>query len=606
MSIQSNFPNLQPSLLLDFANTKQLDNRVTFTRSTPAVYYDGKTTAMAEQNLLLQSQTFNSASWTQDNATLTGSQTAPDGTSTAWLITDNSTNSDHRIYQIDFPSSSGAYTIFSVYLKNGTRQYALIRLQKSLDTAGIIVDLSAGTIASTGGNAYFSSSITSVGNGWYRCVIVGSGLLNGNVVVALSNTASYGANIQYVGSGQTIYAWGAQAEVRNTPSATAYTPTTTQAITNYIPVLLSAGGNQARFDHNPTTGESLGLLIEEQRTNNALNSQNFNNWTKYNCTVNNAAIISPSGSLDGNKLISSATTNGQTIEASNATFVSGSIYTLSVYAKAGEYRYIQMSLPSFVTTQYVNADLVSGTINGGSYISASITSVGNGWYRISFSFTSSYSGATVAASISLQTTVNPARGTSITGDGFSGFYIWGAQQELGAFASSYIATTSASATRTADDASMTGTNFSSWYNQGEGSIVASYYINVTSGNRYVVSLDKDSNNYVEIAGNTPSNNTILYNRSFGTLDVSITGSSNVSLVSRNILASTVKTNDFALCLNGTMQGTDTNAILSSNLASLEIGRYNEGSAGGYFNGRISKIAYYPIRLSNTNLQALTS
>jgi len=196
--------------------------------------------------------------------------------------------------------------------------------------------------------------------------------------------------------------------------------------------------------------------------------------------------------------------------------------------------------------------------------------------------------------------------TTYTGDGTSGIYIWGAQLEAGSFATSYIATTSASATRTADAASMTGTNFSSWYNQAEGSIVASYYIDVTSGNRYVISLDKDNNNYVEIAGNTPSNNTILYNRSSGTLDVSITGASNVNLVSRNILASTVKTNDFALCLNGTMQGTDTNAILSPNLASLEIGRYNEGSAGGYFNGRISKIAYYPLRLSNTNLQALTS
>ena len=66
MAIQSNFPSVRPSLLLDFASTKQLDSRITYTRASTASFYNGVTTAMAEQNLLLQSQTFNT-SWNASN-----------------------------------------------------------------------------------------------------------------------------------------------------------------------------------------------------------------------------------------------------------------------------------------------------------------------------------------------------------------------------------------------------------------------------------------------------------------------------------------------------------------------------------------------------------
>jgi hypothetical protein len=58
MAIASLYPTIKPSLNLDFANTKLLDSRITFTRSTTATYYDGVTTAVAEQNLLLRSQDY--------------------------------------------------------------------------------------------------------------------------------------------------------------------------------------------------------------------------------------------------------------------------------------------------------------------------------------------------------------------------------------------------------------------------------------------------------------------------------------------------------------------------------------------------------------------
>ena len=101
MSIQANFPNLKPTLLLDFANTKQLDNRVTFTRSTPAVYYDGKTTAMAEQNLILQSQTIGNAGWLLVNTALVSDAgVAPDGTTTADQLTFGSGKCESVIHDV--------------------------------------------------------------------------------------------------------------------------------------------------------------------------------------------------------------------------------------------------------------------------------------------------------------------------------------------------------------------------------------------------------------------------------------------------------------------------------------------------------------------------
>jgi hypothetical protein len=579
MSIQSNFPNLKPSLLLDFANTKQLDNRITFTRSTPACHYDGKTTAMAEQNLLLQSQTFSPANWIIDNVTLTGSQTAPDGTSTASLITDNSTNSDHRIYQLDFPSSEGAYTIFSVYLKNGTRQYALIRLQKASVTAGIMVDLSAGTIASSGGNGYYASSITSVGGGWYRCVIVGSGLLNGNVVVALSNTSSYGANITYVGSGQTIYAWGAQAEVRNTPSATAYTPTTTQPITNYIPVLLTAGGNQARFDCNPTTGESLGLLIEEQRTNiclysGAIGTGNWGGLSPSIVAIPNTAVA-PNGTVTATQLILASGGGGYYV-TTGQTITIGQPYTLSCWMR----------------TDTGTKTIGIGGVNGFSNGSCTVTTT---WQRFTFTGTSAngfeYFGFD----------------NRITGGSTSGFvYVWGYQVEAASFATSYIATTSASATRTADVTQMTGTNFSSWFNNAQGTFVATVSAGTVSntGARVLKISDTDSNRLIDfyINGSTSAQAIYSYQNGITSANYPVGTIS----TSKYLTAVSYATGNISALINGGSVTTSTSAVVSSVANSTFSIGYDPISGANQISRPIAKIAYYPIQVTSANLQALTS
>ena len=71
--------------------------------------------------------------------------------------------------------------------------------------------------------------------------------------------------------------------------------------------LRTAGINEARFDHSPLTLESLGLLVEEARTNLLLRSEEFDNasWTKTRSSVTANAITAPDRTLTGDKLIDS-------------------------------------------------------------------------------------------------------------------------------------------------------------------------------------------------------------------------------------------------------------------------------------------------------------
>ena len=277
MSIASLYPSINPSLLLDFANVKRLDPRITFTRTTTATYYDGVTTAKAEENLLTNSAAFTPFTTTGSSLTA-NSTTAPDGTSTAYTLTEDTANSTHRLNWGSPPSGSAG--ALSVYAKaNSAGRYLYISTYTTAARIAIFDLSGAGTV--TQSNASSTATITSIGNGWYRCsVSVNETVTYLEFGLSNATTGSTTTAPTYTGNGSSMYIWGPQFELRN--AVTAYTATTTQAITNYIPVLQTASSGQARFDHNPTTGESLGLLIEEARTNVCLYSEDFSDagWTK--------------------------------------------------------------------------------------------------------------------------------------------------------------------------------------------------------------------------------------------------------------------------------------------------------------------------------------
>lgn len=588
MTVQNNLPTIKPSLLLDFANTKLLDPRITFTRASTGTYYDGKTVAKAEENLLLQSQDFNTASYTKLRITVgANADTAPDGTTTAESLTQNSGQTTSGNVSQSVSVSSGSVTV-SVFAKPNAKNFLIIR-EGLLDgtTNDTWFDVSTGTIGTT--DAGHTATITASLNSYYRCTITftaNAARTGGiNFFVADNN-----GSLSVVDSGG-LYLWGAQLEQRS--SVTAYTPTTTQAITNYIPQLLTAAAGVARFDHNPTTGESLGLLVEEQRTNLVLRSEEFDNaaWTKIASSITANTVTAPYGTTTADKLVEDTANATHSVSQFNP--VSGTTYAVSIYAKAAERSRITISGGGFGAQGFsVTFDLLNGTIPLNTGNKGIISSVGNGWYRCSISFTAS---STVSFAFSL---VDNSNNATYTGDGYSGIYIWGAQIEAGAFLTSYIPTAAAQVTRSADSASMTGTNFSSWFRADEGTLYMEAVPRTLAIASGIVINDNTANNRIRLAtASVTDQGTVTVS---GTDQAVLDGGTPVIDTSMRI-AMAYKANDFALSLGSGVVATDTSGTVPI-VSQLQIG----AAATSTGNLTIKKVAYYPRRVTNTQLQAITT
>jgi hypothetical protein len=625
MSIAQNFPNLKPSLLLDFSNTEALDSRVTFARASTARAYDGKTVAKAEENLLIRSQEFDNASWLKTNVTVTANtEVAPDGTTTADTIADNSTSGTHRATQLVSINANTTYAV-SCFVKAGTGSFAYLSVTDSGANQRYFAadfDLSTGAVRISGAGTSGTLSLASItefpsGSGWYRCVIVGQiAVVSSTTRIVLgvssgSDSFTIDGFVDYAGTGSTIIAWGAQLEQRS--SVTAYTPTTTQPITNYIPVLQTAAAGVARFDHNPITGESLGLLIEEQRTNLLLRSEEFDNaaWKKGNASdlsVSPNQAVAPDGTLTADRVYENTTITNKYLFNSPGITISASLaYTGSVYAKAGERSRLILGLWNGSNYQLVQFDLANGTILQEAVAGiGAITAVGNGWYRCSVTRTPGVTTTFFGIGPYINANIGTLTGNfpSFTGDGFSGIYIWGAQLEAGAFPTSYIPTTTAQVTRSADAASMTGTNFSSWYRADRGTVYseANRFSNAaTFPAVFQIDDGTDSNRInTEIRNTTGTvfGSAVLNGSNVAGLGSAAVGSSYAKL------AFTFKVNDFAFSHNGTTALTDTSGGVPVVNAAL-LGARRAVGVSQFLNGTIKKLAFYPERLSDAQLQALT-
>ena len=426
MSISANFPNVFPSLELNFAQGQQLDPRVTFSRSTTAPYYDGKTSVLAEQNLLLQSQNF-ATTWLISGLTATANNaTAPDGTTTASLITLGAGTSQKFIYQSIAVLPNGI--TYSVYLKAGTQNYVQL-CQNGSSSNYANFDLSLGTVGSFGTG--ITATITSVGSSWYRCSISHSNT-NGALYYLLGLDSATTGYQPATSSTGTFYAWGAQLEQRS--SVTAYNATTTSAITNYIPQLLTAPINAPRFDYNPVTGESLGLLIEQSSTNLILYSEQFDNanWTALRASVTPNCNVAPDGNLTADLILDNSTSGTHVLIQTISKTATAIAYNASVYLKAytrnnGELRMSDQSGNGIRVVFDLSAGTVGSPLSFGTGYTigtSSITPVGNNWYRVSMSGTSN-----TATINSLEIYVaNASLATSYVGNG-SGFFAFGAQLE---------------------------------------------------------------------------------------------------------------------------------------------------------------------------------
>jgi hypothetical protein len=611
MSISQNYPTIEPSLNLSFALTKKLDPRVTFSRPTTGVAYDGKTVAKAEENLLLRSQEFDNASWVKTGVTVTANTTtAPDGTTTAETLDDGTGTAQKVLQQIPSFLANTTYAL-SCFFKDVDRQYSSFAAAGAAGAAvAIEFDLVAGTVSRTAANGWVidSSGITNVGDGWYRGFIVfttNTSVSTPRVYIQSSDgsatfnvTADFG-RVSYTGTNKQFHLWGAQLEQRS--AVTAYTPTTTQPITNYIPVLQTASANVARFDHNPVTGESLGLLVEEQRTNLLTYSDDFSNaaWTKTRSSVSSNVLIAPDGTLTADKLVEdTSATNSHTLRSTIS--LSAVAHTFTVYAKAAERSFIRLVNAS-VTNGGAYFNLSTGALGTvGANATASITSVGNGWYRCAITVTA------IAGSNSIDIrAANADNGDFYTGDGYSGIYIWGAQLEAGAKETTYIKTVGSQVTRAID--TVTDSTIDDWYNPAEFTMYGEYSTSASFGAlatvRVNVGGNPDRENILQVFYDG-SSKARMSSATVGNADL-ITMTGGVATGMKVAVSQSI-TNGLLGSTNGNAVVADTSVTYPWQTATALVIGGSTGPGTARVNGHIKKLAFYPKALSATELVALTS
>lgn len=369
-------------------------------------------------------------------------------------------------------------------------------------------------------------------------------------------------------------------------------------------VLQTAGNNVARFDYNPSTLAARGLLIEEQRTNNHLYSEDLTQWgTPNGASVSANTAISPDGTQDADKLVEDAANSSHFLSASSITmsYTSGTAYTRSCFLKAAGRNVVTVYLPA---TNFASSgrqalfNLSNGTVfSVETGVTASIQAINNGWYRCSVTATANATGTGHVGGSAL---TDNGSGT-YTGNGTSGAFIWGAQTEAGAFSTSYIPTSTTALTRSADVAAITGANFTNWFNQLQGTIYASY--------TYGSGIGTDAQAMYSFSDGGETNRLIGFRTTLLGQQFDETGGSGSIVVSGAAANTTYKsalayaTNDMAVSVNGAAVATD-NSVTLSTKTQLTLG--NRVTSGRSLNGYIRSFSYYPTRLPNSTLQGLTS
>jgi len=342
-----------------------------------------------------------------------------------------------------------------------------------------------------------------------------------------------------------------------------------------------------------SAGNRLGLLVEEARTNLVPYSEFSSGWGATRSTLTANAVVSPDRASNGSSIKASTDSNDHYI-SDTLSVTATNTYTASVFAKAGGKNWFWIWNGS-ASTYFDLTSGVVGTVAASNNTSAEIKNLGNGWYKCSITFD--------AASSSYVFALGPAEADSdsvYVGDNSTEeIYIYGAQLEAGSFPTSYIKTTGSTATRSADVASIPVADFG--FNADEGTVVCQVQHFTTESSTAHAPFGFDDGT---------SNNRMWYYQNKGQWIGSVSGSTTFSVDATDPtegvetkVGVTYKKDDFTLYLNGSSIGTDT----SSNVPVVDtmgIGRV--GASGTELNGHIKSIKYYPRRLTNAQLQDLTS
>ena len=521
-------------------------------------------------NIVQESETFTNVLWNLYYATVTSnSQTAPNGTLTADTL-NSTTNQYSGIYQSLGTLPTNVYT-YSIYVKAGTNNFFGMLGQGSGSQIAIF-NLSTGVVTST--SNLDSASIENVGNGWYRCQIqkTGAGV---EMLIFSSNNAS-----SIPTASGTVFIWGAQTNIGAT--AKPYFPTTDRL-------------NVPRLTYQNGGGGCPSLLLEKQSTNSAFPSEDFSGYTGSGATIVTNQATSPDGTTNADLIYPAASGNfaGKYLNIAKST-----TGVVSCFVKQASKRYaiIGTDNNSLYTCIF---DLQTATVvYQATNYTGKIESVGNGWYRISAVYTSSS-----AADYPFIGVADNSSGGVVV-DGTNGLYIWGFQYELNSsYPTSYIPTTSSSATRVADACFKTG--ISSLIGQTEGVMFVDTYVGNETDEVYgwlQASLSGNPNDSIQINRAGSSIQAQIYNGA--SVDGIITGGT-VAKGQRIKVAVGYANNDLVLYLNGTQIGVDTSTAIPT-CSVFQLGAYPPLPNDYTNDGGINQAVLFQTRLTNAELASITS
>lgn len=341
------------------------------------------------------------------------------------------------------------------------------------------------------------------------------------------------------------------------------------------------------------------LLLEPSRTNYVPRSEDINTgWSKGNVSITNNNIISPDGSQNAAKITEDTNTTTHVVYDTLTGSVSPSTTCyFSCFIKKGTKRYIQLR-EGFSNTQ-ANIDTNTFTLsNSNNLTDYEIENYGNGWYKISFKFTSNSSGDIQFACYLLDDSQN----SSYTGDGTSYVYLWGAMIEEGSYPTSYIPTSGSTVTRSADVCNGAGT--SAEFNDSEGVLFAEISALADDLTNRQISINDGSTGqrYILRYSNIP--NKIQAQTTIGGI-----GQVNLSVIDNDITTNSrcafkYKANDFALWVNGFEVDTDiSTSTTPTGLIELD---FETGGSAGYFYGNTKQLMVFNEALTDSELEQITS
>ncbi len=356
-----------------------------------------------------------------------------------------------------------------------------------------------------------------------------------------------------------------------------------------------------RDDHHPLSGRYLGKLIEEGRENLCRRSSEFNDsaWVKSRSSVIGSTIGPDGVAGSGLKLVEDSTAGNTHYIYQNVTITADTEHVFSVFLKKGERdsAYVQMSRDA--DKFHVRADLDAGTVeepgtSGAATVgSASLEDFGRGWYRLVLT------GKINSSSTNMDCRVMLDNGTTSAydGDGSSGFYVWGAQLEAGAYATSHIPTADSSVSRPDDEVSIDLGHFR--FNPEQGTMylhshlpagLAGYpnllYVNDGgSAEQHKIFLNPEASKlYAQTKTGGISQNTL--------------GSAELAFPAEVKACYAYAQDDFAASFCGADPVLDSSGGLPSGLTFMALG-YNLVQ-------RVRQVAFFPRRLGNGTIKSLTA